>query len=460
MVITVVYCDLLYALDVVYLVDLLILLLFILDLDWFNVSEPISFAKQLKGKVVLLDFFTYCCINCLHILPHLKRFEEKYPIQDGLVIVGVHSAKFTNEKDSTNVHAAIKRHQIDHPVVNDLNNSMWHKLQIQCWPTMLIVGPGGKPLFVIMGESHNTITEKFIKASLEFYSAVGQLHLEKIINWYSNDPFKPANLKPSKIESPTNLKYPGKIQCLKYNLSDVNFPEIYAMSDSGNNRIIIFDAQGMVLHKIGRTGAGGFVNGSFDKAAFNFPQGVAFVDENILIVADSDNNAVRKINLKEKTVETIIGTGKQGTDFHGGAIGNIQDISTPWDVVVYKTKNMDMSFHVDDSEVEQKNVLLIAMAGTHQIWAYFMEKTIWWRYRKLEGTQCVAIAGSGEERNRNNNYPHQASFAQPSGLALLRDSNALIVADSESSSIRKMALSDGKVSAIVGGNSNPMVIYK
>ena len=427
-------------------------------MDWFNVSVPLSFTNQLKGKVVLLDFFTYCCINCLHILPHLKEFEKKHPVQDGLVIVGVHSAKFTNEKDSTNVQAAIKRHQIDHPVVNDLNNSMWNKLQIQCWPTMLIVGPGGKPLFVIMGESHNIVTEKFIKASLEYYNAIGQLHLEKIIHWYSNDPFKPADQKtPGKIESPTNLNFPGKIQCLKYSLSDISYPELYAMSDSGNNRIIIFDAKGMVLFKIGSPGTGELVNGNFEKAAFNFPQGVAFVDENTVIVADTDNNAIRKIKLRERTVETIVGTGKQGTDFHGGAIGTLQDISSPWDVVVYKTKNMDMSFHVDDSEVEQKNVLLIAMAGTHQIWAHFMEKTIWWRYRKLEVNQCVAIAGSGEERNRNNNYPHQASFAQPSGLALLRESGALIVADSESSSVRKMALSDGKVTAIVGGNSNPMV---
>lgn len=407
---------------------------------------------------MLLDFFTYCCINCLHILPHLKKFEQSYPIQQGLVIVGVHSAKFTNEKDSTNVQAAIKRHQIDHPVVNDLNNSMWTKLQIQCWPTMLIVGPGGKPLFVIMGESHTAITEKFLKASLEYYNAIGQLQLEKTISWYSNDPFKPADQRMSgKIESPTNLNFPGKIQCLKYSLSDINYPELYAMSDSGNNRIIIFDAKGVVLFKIGRPGPGELINGSFDKAAFNFPQGVAFVDENTVIVADADNNAIRKIKLRERTVETIVGTGKQGTDFHGGASGDVQDISSPWDVVVYKTKNMDMSFHVDDSEVEQKNVLLIAMAGTHQIWAHFMEKTIWWRYRKLEANQCVAIAGSGEERNRNNNYPHQASFAQPSGLALLRETGALIVADSESSSVRKMALSDGKVSAIVGGNSNPMV---
>lgn len=388
----------------------------------------------------------------------MKKFEKQYPIQEGLVIVGVHSAKFTNEKDSTNVQAAIKRHQIDHPVVNDLNNAMWNKLQIQCWPTMLIVGPGGKPLFVIMGESHNVITEKYIKASLEYYNAAGQLYLENIIDWYSNDPFRPAELKiAGKIESPTNLNFPGKIQCLKYSLSDINYPELYAMSDSGNNRIIIFDAKGIVLFKIGSSGVSGLVDGNFDKAAFNFPQGVAFVDENTVIVADTDNNAIRKIKLRERTVETIVGTGKQGTDFHGGAIGNVQDISSPWDVVVYKTKNMDMSFHVDDSEVEQKNVLLIAMAGTHQIWAHFMDKTIWWRYRKLEANQCVAIAGSGEERNRNNNYPHQASFAQPSGLALLRESGALIVADSESSSVRKMSLADGKVTAIVGGNSNPMV---
>lgn len=118
----------------------------ILGLDWFNVSQPLKWSNHLTGSLVLIDFFTYCCINCLHILPQLHRLEKKFPPSEGLLIIGCHSAKFTNEKSSDNVKAAISRHDITHPVVNDLNNSMWTQLNIQCWPTLLLVSPNGIPM--------------------------------------------------------------------------------------------------------------------------------------------------------------------------------------------------------------------------------------------------------------------------------------------------------------------------
>lgn len=119
---------------------------------------------------------------------------------------------------------------------------------------------------------------------------------------------------------------------------------------------------------------------------------------------------------------------------------------------------MDMSFHIDDTAAPLKPVLFIAMAGTHQLWAYFIEDTIWWRYKLYKKTECAAIAGNGEERNRNNSYPNQASFAQPSGLTVVKE-NYMFIADSESSTIRKMAFLDGKVSAVVGGNLNPLNLF-
>lgn len=118
-----------------------------------------------------------------------------------------------------------------------------------------------------------------------------------------------------------------------------------------------------------------------------------------------------------------------------------------------------MSFHEDESEVPQKIVLVIAMAGTHQIWAYFLEQTIWWRYQVQNANTLIPIAGNGEERNRNNDYPKQASFAQPSGLCVVRSTEEIFIADSESSSIRKMSLVAGKVSAVVGGANNPMNLF-
>lgn len=396
---------------------------------------------------MLIDFFTYCCINCLHILPQLHRLEKKFPPNEGLLIIGCHSAKFTNEKSSENVNAAISRHDINHPVVNDLNNSMWTLLNIQCWPTLLLLSPAGIPIYLVMGEGHYDEIELVVSTAIEYFNEKKSLVPRKL-------PLKPSAAPSNSYE----LKFPGKIQCSNYDSSD-SFEPLYAISDSGNQRIIIFNSGGTVLHKIGQLGVAGYQDGTFDEAKFNCPQGVAWLDTKTLFVADTENHVIRMIMLEQRKVQTIIGTGTQGTDVNGGNPPLQQAISSPWDLAVYKTKNMDMSFHEDDSQVPQKVVLIIAMAGTHQIWAYFMEQTIWWRYQVQNSNTCVPIAGNGDERNRNNDYPKQASFAQPSGLCLVRDTQEIFIADSESSSIRKMSLVAGKISPVVGGANNPMNLF-
>lgn len=417
-----------------------------LGLDWFNVEKPLTRNSHLNGSLVLIDFFTYCCINCLHIIPQLHRLEKRFTPSDGLTIIGCHSAKFTNEKSSENVKSAIQRHEINHPVVNDLNNSMWSTLNIQCWPTLLLLSPTGIPIYVVMGEGHYEELELVVQTSLNFFSEKQQLMPKSL-------PLKPAAI-PS---NPSQLKFPGKIQCSNYDANDTSEP-LYAVSDSGNHRILVFNSSGNVLHKIGCCGVAGYQDGAFDEAKFNCPQGVAWL-EKTLFVADTENHVIRMVLLEQRKVQTIIGTGTQGTDVAGGQPPLQQPISSPWDVVVYKTKNLDMSFHEDESEVPQKNVLVIAMAGTHQIWAYFLEQTIWWRYQVQNANTLIPIAGNGEERNRNNDYPKQASFAQPSGLCVIRNTEEIFIADSESSSIRKMSLVAGKISAVCGGAQNPMNLF-
>ncbi|CRK90085.1 CLUMA_CG003803, isoform A [Clunio marinus] len=417
-------------------------------LDWFNVSKPLTWKEHLTGSLVLIDFWTYCCINCLHVLPQLHRLEKKFTQEDGLVIIGCHSAKFTNEKSSENVNAAIQRHDIQHPVVNDLNNAMWSTLNIQCWPTLLLMSPTGVPIYLVMGEGHYDEIELVVGTCIEYFKEK-QLLMPKPL------PIKPSAAPSSQFE----LKFPGKIQCSNYDSADSTTESLFALSDSGNHRIIIFNSSGSVVHKIGQFGVAGYKDGTFDEAKFNCPQGVAWLDQKTLFVADTENHVIRMVMLEQRKVQTIIGSGAQGTDVNGGNSPLQQAISSPWDIVVYKTKNMDMSFHEDDSQVPQKVVLVIAMAGTHQVWAYFFEETIWWRYQVQNANTVVPIAGNGEERNRNNDYPKQASFAQPSGLCLVRGTDEVFIADSESSSIRKMSLVSGKVSPVVGGANNLMNLF-
>lgn len=417
-------------------------------MDWFNVTEPLSLKKSLSGKIVVLDFFTYCCINCMHILPDLRRLEQQFSIEDGLVVVGVHSAKFDNEKDSANILSAVQRYNITHPVVNDSQSSLWMDLHIKCWPTMVVLGPRANPLFVLMGEGHSTILEKYVAAAISYYTKVGTLRKNSL----------PIRLASDQLKT-SNLKFPGKIACSHFfsdDLASGPSSPLYAISDSGNHRILIVSAEGKIAAKVGGKD-NGFVDGAFDVARFDSPQGVAFNGEHLVYVADTENHAIREINLQTKTVSTIAGIGKQGTDQVGGKVGIEQEISSPWDISIYQTHDMDMSFHMDNERVPERKIILVAMAGTHQIWAIFKDETIWWRFKKCAANTVVAIAGNGHEENRNNSYPQNAAFAQPSGISLSKKHKELYIADSESSCVRRISLTDGKVSAVIGGDRNPLV---
>ncbi|CAG9863691.1 unnamed protein product [Phyllotreta striolata] len=414
-------------------------------LEWFNVTEPLSFTKHLKGKVVVLDFFTYCCINCLHVLPDLKEIEDTFSVEEGLVVVGVHSAKFENEKISSNVLAAVQRNNISHPVVNDSGSEMWKNCDVHCWPTLLLLGPNSNPIVMLTGEGHKNDLILYIRNAIKFYKEQGLISDHKL-------PIRSAYHLLPDMKGP--LLFPGKIA----NVLDVNNNcEILAVSDTGNNRILIVKSDGGILQQIGGKRVG-FKDGSIEDAEFNNPQGLVFQNRDILYVADTENHAIRKVDLKNKTVVTVAGTGKQGEDHVGGKIGTNQAISSPWDICIFRTPDMDLTFHPDGNP-PIRDILIIAMAGTHQIWALFLEDTVWWKCKKHPAGTCINIAGSGREENRNNLYPHAAAFAQPSGLALCQKNKEIFIADSESSSVRKLSLVDGKVTPVVGGDRNPQNLF-
>lgn len=395
-------------------------------LEWMNVSETLSLQKQLKGKIVVLDFFTYCCINCMHILPDLEALEEQFSARDGVVVIGVHSAKFENEKVSANILSAILRYNIHHPVVNDKNATLWSELQIACWPTLLILGPEGQFLYQLVGEGHKEKLIDFVTAARQFYAEQGRLTGQEL---------------PAKLEQlpPTPLSFPGKV-CIG------ETGDCVVISDTGHHRMVITDQNGLVKTVIGGQEKG-FKDGSFSEAQFSSPQGVCLEGSN-LYIADTDNHAIRKADLDTKQVVTLAGTGCQGNDKEGGKHGTSQELSSPWDLCF-----------ADGLGGEKKAVMFIAMAGTHQIWVYFLKDAMWLKSKQYTAGTCVRFAGSGEEENRNNSYPEKASFAQPSGITVSRKHNCLFVADSESSSIRSVQLKDGAVKNIVGGDIDPKNLF-
>ncbi|XP_023977260.1 NHL repeat-containing protein 2 [Physeter macrocephalus] len=400
-------------------------------LEWLNTEESISVYKDLCGKVVVLDFFTYCCINCIHLLPDLHALEHSYSDKDGLLIVGVHSAKFPNEKVLDNVKSAILRYNITHPVVNDADASLWQELEVSCWPTLIILGPRGNMLFSLIGEGHREKLFLYTSIALKYYKDRGQIRDNKIgIKLY----------KDSLPSSP--LLFPGKVT-----VDQVSNRLVIA--DTGHHRILVVWRNGQIQYSIGGPNPGR-KDGMFSESTFNSPQGVAIMD-NIIYVADTENHLIRKIDLEAEMVSTVAGIGIQGTDKEGGAKGEEQPISSPWDVV----------FGRSGSEVQRDDILWIAMAGTHQIWAFLLDCGRLPKKNELKKGTCLRFAGSGNEENRNNSYPHKAGFAQPSGLSLASEDpwSCLFVADSESSTVRTVSLKDGAVKHLVGGERDPMNLF-
>ncbi|KAJ0015989.1 hypothetical protein NQD34_014279 [Periophthalmus magnuspinnatus] len=397
-------------------------------LEWLNTEGPLSVSKELSGKVVVLDFFTYCCINCMHILPDLHQLEKRHSVEDGLVIVGVHSAKFPNEKVLDNIRSAVLRYDICHPVVNDGDAQLWHELEVSCWPTLVLLGPKGNLLFSLVGEGHRNRLTLFTEMSMRFYGEQGLLKSHAV------------GLKLLKDSlPPTILSFPGKVA--------VDNSKRLVIADTGHHRILVVSSTGQLLHAIGGPKSGR-QDGSFLEASFNSPQGVAIKGDTIY-VADTENHLIRKIDLLHKNVSSLAGVGVQGTDKEGGAMGPEQPISSPWDVAVGTAGG------------EEDNVLWIAMAGTHQIWALFLSDGKLPKGSDSKAGTCVRWAGSGSEENRNNAYPHKAGFAQPSGLSSAPHDpwNCLYVADSESSSIRTVALKDGAVKSLVGAERDPLNLF-
>ncbi|XP_006630895.1 NHL repeat-containing protein 2 [Lepisosteus oculatus] len=398
-------------------------------LEWLNTKSPLSFAEHLSGKLVVLDFFTYCCINCMHVLPDLHELEQLHSDKDGLVVIGVHSAKFPNEKVLSNIKSAVLRYNITHPVVNDADARLWQELEVSCWPTLVIIGPRGNLLFSLVGEGHKEKLLLFVQTALKYYNDKRELKYNSIGLKLYRDSLPPSI-----------LSFPGKVTVDRTG-------QRLVIADTGHHRILVVTKAGQLLHTVGGPSSGRR-DGGFAEAAFSSPQGVVMRDDTIY-VADTENHLIRKVDLLEGKVSTVAGIGIQGTDKCGGAMGPQQPISSPWDLALGSAGG------------DEKNILWIAMAGTHQIWALFLEDGKLPKGSEYKKGTCVRFAGSGNEENRNNAYPNKAGFAQPSGLAPAPEEpwNCIFIADSESSTIRAISLKDGAVKHLVGGERDPLNLF-
>lgn len=358
-------------------------------LDWINTDKPLT-LEALRGKVVLLDFWTYGCINCIHVIPELSALEEKYA--DELVVIGVHSAKFYNEAETGNIRMIAERYGRTHPIVNDADFSVWRAYGVRAWPTFVLVDPEGNILGRHEGEGVLRAFDATIAGTVRTFEERGTLDRARL------------ELVSSATTPPrTPLRFPGGV------LADPAGGRLF-IADSGHNRLVVSDLRGRVLEVIG-DGEPRLHDGGFQDASFNAPQGLTLASATSLFVADTGNHSVRLVDLERRSVTTVAGNGSQEYLFGRKSVPAAGGLNSPWDVQWLDGQ------------------LYIAMAGQHQVW-------------KLEpGAGTVLLhAGSGREELRDG-PALTAGLNQPSGLAT--DGRSLYVADSEASAVRLLDPGEG-----------------
>ncbi len=354
---------------------------------WINTDHALTLA-ELRGRLVLLDFWTFCCVNCLHVLDELRPVEQRFA--DVLVVIGVHSPKFAHEADHDSVRAAVERYDVHHPVLDDPDLHTWKQYAVRAWPTLVLIDPEGYVVHVASGEGHAGGLVGLLEDLVAEHEAKGTLR--------RGDAPYIAPPAPN-----TDLRFPGKA---------VRLPDgTLLVSDTAHHSLVVLSGD-TVVRRIG-DGTRGLVDGTAPR--FSEPQGLALLPDGSIVVADAVNHALRRVDLTTCSVTTLAGTGRQwrpGEPTDGPALE--MSLSTPWDVAWY------------DGDV------VIAMAGTHQLWA-------------LRDGVIRVLAGTTGEGLRDGEAL-SAYLAQPSGLAVGPD--RLWFVDAETSALRWFRA--GEIGTVVG----------
>jgi thiol-disulfide isomerase/thioredoxin len=208
---------------------------------WINTEHPLA-LRELRGRVVLLDFWTFCCINCLRVVEELRPLEERFG--DKLVVIGVHSPKFPHESDHASVTRAVARHRITHPVLDDPELETWQQYGVRAWPTLVVIDPDGYVIAMASGEGNGP--------------ALGEV-IQQLLDGRSDLAVGPA-FTPAAVRAAHALAFPGKVA------SDGG--SRIAIADTGNDRVLVCDVDGSIDQEFG---------------GFHQPQGVRFDGDRLLV---------------------------------------------------------------------------------------------------------------------------------------------------------------------------------
>lgn len=360
-------------------------------LDWVNTDDAPP-AESLRGRLVLLWFWTGDSVNCRNVVGDLRRIEQAF--HDGVVVIGVHCPKYPHQCEPARVLQVVNRFGLRHPVASDPGFALWRECGIAAWPSIALFDTDGRLDSVHAGEGRAAEVEARIAALLDAALA----HDARV---YESAP------EVVRAEPKCVLSFPGKLV--------VDDARLH-IADSGNRRIVECDHDGRILRVFG-SGNRGHVDGSAALACFDEPQGLARIGT-ALFVADVGNHCVRRIDLISGSIDTVVGTGRAGRARPSAAPARSVPVNAP----------MDLAVAGDE--------LVIAVSGQHQLW----------RFDPVRGVVSV-LSGSGN-LGIADGAAGEAAFAQPSGLAVL--GGDVIVADAATSAVRVVASSTGRATTLVG----------
>jgi thiol-disulfide isomerase/thioredoxin len=338
---------------------------------WFNTTAPLT-LKDLRGRWVLLDFWTGCCGNCLHIVDELRPLEQRYP--DALVVIGVHSPKFPHERADATVRAAVERNEIAHPVLNDPHLALWRQYAVKAWPTLVLIDPDGYVVAQAAGEGQVSALDMTIADLSPQYT------LRR-----GDEPYRPTPPQPSA------LRFPAKAALLPSgNL---------LVADAGHHQLVELAGE-QVVRRIG-DGTRGRTDEPLRLAE---PNGLAVLGDEV-IVADTANHLLRRIRLEDGALVHTIDLAHELRDART-VTGAIPAVLSPWDLAWWPAIGK----------------LVVAAAGVHVLLAV----------DPATGATEV-LAGTTVEGLRDG-PARDGWLAQPSGLAV--DGDRLWFVDSETSALR------------------------
>jgi len=356
---------------------------------WLNVVEPIK-NSDLKGKIVILHFWSYSCTSCIESIEKLKELDEMNP--NSFAIIGVHSPIFDNEKDYNSIKKAVIRHEISYPVINDSNLELAKKFNIKNNPSFLIFELNGK------------ISKKYVGAdSIKDVLKTAQKILQK--NKFSINHSQLPIVLEKNISISSLLTSPTKIIYVERFLYKNRENPVFVVSNSGQNSILVVNMAGEIIVKIGN-GLRGMVDGNFDDSRFSYPQGILYDNKN-LYIADTGNNSIRLVNFENQKVSTIIGSGERGEIL---------------DVKKIEANNFNLSAPSDLEFFPDKSNIAISNTGTNQILLF-----------DIKSKMISILAGNGDSGEDDGVYPEN-SLAQTNDMSVY--DGKLYFVDSQTSNLR------------------------